>query len=279
MDIQAVLNEYDGFYARNDPEGAYAFICGKIAEAREAGAWQHELTMLNEVIGYSRKHLMTEEGNAYIARADEIIAAHGMENDVAAATTWLNSATCQRAFGNPERALAYFAKTEAVYRQKMEPFDYRYASLYNNMALVYSDIGDYARAEELSQKAVGILLTDPDSAAELAATYVSLAVNAAKRAKAAAAESMAADAEAGGTEAGAQADGPAKAVFDYTAVPEVREYVSKATALLDPEGEYPDQYYAYMAMVNSNSLKQLGFAAEAQRLTARAQDFYAKLRK
>lgn len=274
MDIQAVLNEYDGFYARNDPEGAYAFICGKIAEAREAGAWQHELTMLNEVIGYSRKHLMTEEGNAYIARADEIIAAHGMENDVAAATTWLNSATCQRAFGNPERALAYFAKTEAVYRQKMEPFDYRYASLYNNMALVYSDIGDYARAEELSQKAVGILLTDPDSAAELAATYVSLAVNAAKRAKAAAAESMAADAEAGGP-----ADGPAKAVFDYTAVPEVREYVSKATALLDPEGEYPDQYYAYMAMVNSNSLKQLGFAAEAQRLVTRAQDFYAKLRK
>ena len=274
MDIQAVLNEYDGFYARNDPEGAYAFICGKIAEAREAGAWQHELTMLNEVIGYSRKHLMTEEGNAYIARADEIIAAHGMENDVAAATTWLNSATCQRAFGNPERSLAYFAKTEEVYRQKVEPFDYRYASLYNNMALVYSDIGDYARAEELSQKAVGILLTDPDSAAELAATYVSLAVNAAKRAKAAAAESMAADAEAGGP-----ADGPAKAVFDYTAVPEVREYVSKATALLDPEGEYPDQYYAYMAMVNSNSLKQLGFAAEAQRLVTRAQDFYAKLRK
>ncbi|MBQ4308995.1 MAG: tetratricopeptide repeat protein [Lachnospiraceae bacterium] len=274
MDIQAVLNEYDGFYARNDPEGAYAFICGKIAEAREAGAWQHELTMLNEVIGYSRKHLMTEEGNAYIARADEIIAAHGMENDVAAATTWLNSATCQRAFGNPERSLAYFAKTEEVYRQKVEPFDYRYASLYNNMALVYSDIGDYARAEELSQKAVGILLTDPDSAAELAATYVSLAVNAAKRAKAAAVESMAADAEAGGT-----ADGPAKAVFDYTAVPEVREYVSKATALLDPEGEYPDQYYAYMAMVNSNSLKQLGFAAEAQRLVTRAQDFYAKLRK
>ena len=274
MDIQAVLNEYDGFYARNDPEGAYAFICGKIAEAREAGAWQHELTMLNEVIGYSRKHLMTEEGNAYIARADEIIAAHGMESDVAAATTWLNSATCQRAFGNPERSLAYFAKTEEVYRQKVEPFDYRYASLYNNMALVYSDIGDYARAEELSQKAVGILLTDPDSAAELAATYVSLAVNAAKRAKAAAAESMAADAEAGGP-----ADGPAKAVFDYTAVPEVREYVSKATALLDPEGEYPDQYYAYMAMVNSNSLKQLGFAAEAQRLVTRAQDFYAKLRK
>ena len=274
MDIQAVLNEYDGFYARNNPEGAYAFICGKIAEAREAGAWQHELTMLNEVIGYSRKHLMTEEGNAYIARADEIIAAHGMESDVAAATTWLNSATCQRAFGNPERSLVYFAKTEEVYRQKMEPFDYRYASLYNNMALVYSDIGDYARAEELSQKAVGIMLTDPDSAAELAATYVSLAVNAAKRAKAAAAESMAADAEAGGP-----ADGPAKAVFDYTAVPEVREYVSKATALLDPEGEYPDQYYAYMAMVNSNSLKQLGFAAEAQRLTARAQDFYAKLRK
>ncbi len=274
MDIQAVLNEYDGFYARNDPEGAYAFICGKIAEAREAGAWQHELTMLNEVIGYSRKHLMTEEGNAYIARADEIIAAHGMENDVAAATTWLNSATCQRAFGNPERSLAYFAKTEAVYRQKMEPFDYRYASLYNNMALVYSDTGDYARAEELSQKAVGILLTDPDSAAELAATYVSLAVNAAKRAKAAAAESMAADAEAAGP-----ADGPAKAVFDYTAVPEVREYVSKATALLDPEGEYPDQYYAYMAMVNSNSLKQLGFAAEAQRLVTRAQDYYAKLRK
>ena len=274
MDNQAVLNEYDGFYARNDPEGAYAFICGKIAEAREAGAWQHELTMLNEVIGYSRKHLMTEEGNAYIARADEIIAAHGMESDVAAATTWLNSATCQRAFGNPERSLAYFAKTEEVYRQKVEPFDYRYASLYNNMALVYSDIGDYARAEELSQKAVGILLTDPDSAAELAATYVSLAVNAAKRAKAAAAESMAADAEAGGP-----ADGPAKAVFDYTAVPEVREYVSKATALLDPEGEYPDQYYAYMAMVNSNSLKQLGFAAEAQRLVTRAQDFYAKLRK
>ena len=258
MDIQAVLNEYDGFYARNDPEGAYAFICGKIAEAREAGAWQHELTMLNEVIGYSRQHLMTEEGNACIARADELIAAHGMESDVAAATTWLNSATCQRAFGDPERSLAYFAKTEAVYRQKVEPFDYRYASLYNNMALVYSDIGEYARAEELSRKAVEILLTDPDSAAELAATYVSLAVNAAKRAKAAA---------------------PAGEAFDFTAVPEVREYVSKAVALLDPEGEYPDQYYAYMAMVNSKSLAQLGFADEAQRLVARAQDFYAKLRR
>ena len=259
MDINAVLNEYDSFYARNHVGGAYAFICGKIAEARETGEWQAELTLLNEVIGYSRKHLMIDEGNAYIARADEIIEAHGLAEETAAATTWLNSATCQRAFGNAERSLEYFRKTEAIYRQKMEPFDYRYASLYNNMALVYSDIGEYARAEELSLKAVEILLTDPDSAAELAATYVSLAVNAAKRAKAAAAD-------------GAEA-------FDAAAVPAAKEYVGKAMALLDPEGEYPDQYYAYMATVNANSLKQLGFTEEAQRLTARAQDYYAKLRK
>lgn len=265
MDINAVLNEYDGFYARNDAEGAYAFISGKIAEARAAGAWQAELTMLNEVIGYSRKHLMIEEGNAYIARADEIITEHGLNGEVAAATTWLNSATCQRAFGNAERSLEYFRKTEEVYRQKMEPFDYRYASLYNNMALVYSDIGEYEQAEELSRKAEEILLTDPDSAAELAATYVSMAVNAAKRAKAAA------RAEKG-------AETTAAEPFDCTAVPQTREFVGKAMALLDPEGEYPDQYYAYMAMVNSNSLKQLGFAAEAQRLVERAQGFYAKIR-
>ena len=268
MDINAVLNEYDGYYARNDAEGAYAFICGKIAEARETGAWQVELTMLNEVIGYSRKHLMKQEGNAYIARADEIIAAHGLEGETAAATTWLNAATCQRAFGDAERSLAYFRKTEAIYRQKMDPFDYRYASLYNNMALVCSDTGDYERAEELGRKAEEILLTDETSAAELAATYVSLAVNAAKRARA---EAETGDAKVPGD--------TGERSFDCTDVPETKDYVAKAVALLDPADEYPDQYYAYMAMVNSKSLAQLGFTAEAQRLVDRAQAFYAKLQK
>ncbi len=244
MDINQILTEYDAYYARNDAEGAYAFITAQMAEARECGRWQDELTMLNEVIGYSRKHLMKAEGHEYIDRAETIINEHGLSGEVAAATTWLNAATALRAFGEPEDSLRFFRMTEAVYGQKMEPFDYRYASLYNNMSLVFSDTGDYERAEELAGRAAEILITDPDSGAELAATYVTLAVICAKKGAPAA---------------------------------DVRGYVDRAMALLDPEGELPDQYYAYMCRVNAGSLAQLGFERESARLIERARDYYEKI--
>lgn len=69
MKIQDILAKLDNFFRQDDPEGAHQYLKEQIAQAEEAGEWENELTLQNELIGYCRKKGHISEGKEAIQRA------------------------------------------------------------------------------------------------------------------------------------------------------------------------------------------------------------------
>ena len=76
----------------------------------------------------------------------ELVDQMDLKEGVTAGTTWINAATTWKAFGQAEKALPLYEKAWRAYSGTLDPADYRFAGLSNNMALSYADLGEYAQA-------------------------------------------------------------------------------------------------------------------------------------
>ena len=74
-----------------------------------------------------------------------------------------------------EQSIPMFVQACRVYSQTLDPLDYRFGGLYNNMALSYADIGEYDTAEGYYKKALGVIAHCDTPENELAVTYCNLA--------------------------------------------------------------------------------------------------------
>ena len=86
----------------------------------------------------------------------------------------LNAATTMKCFGRARESIPVFSHVARVYSSKLDPMDYRFAGLYNNMALTLTDLSHFSDARGLYEKALGILAS-PEDAPEAAITYLNLA--------------------------------------------------------------------------------------------------------
>lgn len=240
-----MLQEVQKYYDCHDMPGAGACMEYWLKQAQNANCWQDELTILNELIGFYRKTGNPEQGLRVMQRADRIISEHALESTEAAGTTWLNIATAYRAFGKVQQSYDYFVKTKQNYLQQMNPFDYRMASLHNNMALLFLDTGYLEKAKEAFELAVEILQTDPESEAELATTYINLLVLIYKM----------------------SLPEPKKQL-------KLRLLIDKTMALLTKYTDLPDSYYAYVCDICAKTIATLGFFGEAKILAQLSRRFY-----
>ena len=64
--------------------------------------------------------------------------------------------------GETEESLPYYEEAERLYEKFLLPGDYRFAGLYNNLALALSDTGDYKNAEAYFMEAMSIMETLPE---------------------------------------------------------------------------------------------------------------------
>ena len=87
----------------------------------------------------------------------------------------LNAATTMKCFGRAAESLPIFRHVARVYGENLVPDDYRFGGLYNNMALSYQDVGQYALAEECFHRALAAIARCPEPDNELAVTYCNLA--------------------------------------------------------------------------------------------------------
>ena len=99
----------------------------------------------------------------------------GIAENVGAATTYLNSATVFKAFGDPERSIALFEKARTIYERELSPTDDRLGGLYNNMGLTLVDLGRFGEAEELYLKAISVMESAEGKEPEEAITYLNMA--------------------------------------------------------------------------------------------------------
>ncbi len=175
LDVPALIRQLDGLYNGGREAEAGAFLYRQRARAAELGDWRTELSLLSELLGYHRRDKDEERALAAIRDALDMIRAHRLGGTVSGATVMLNAATTLKCFGRARESLPYFEHAARVYAEHLDPTDYRYAGLYNNMALSYEDLGEYPRAEQYFSLALRTIsrCEAPDN--EMAVTFCNLA--------------------------------------------------------------------------------------------------------
>lgn len=175
LDIKNIIAELDKLLYSGDEASAGEFLDRWCAKAAEVGDWRSELTLQSELMGYHRRTNDKDSALNAVNRGLEIIREHRLGSTVSGATIILNAATTLKAYGMADRSIPMFIQVCRVYSQKLDPADYRFGGLFNNMALSYADTGEYDTAEAYFKKALAIIEHCDNPENELAVTYCNLA--------------------------------------------------------------------------------------------------------
>ena len=172
-----VIEELDRLLGMDKTQEAAACLEARLLEAETAGDWALQVTILNEMMGLYRSTGEREKGLWSVKKGLALLGEHGLTQTVSGGTTYMNAATTMKAFGKAREAIPCYEHAFRVYGRNLSPGDYRFGSLFNNMALAYEDEGDYKRAEAYYKRALAIMEgLRPGSILELALTWINLAV-------------------------------------------------------------------------------------------------------
>ena len=175
ISVDRIIEKLDEYLNKNDYVGAEKHLLYWRAESELCRDYKAELLVCNELMGLYRKLSRREEALSCVDAALSKINALGIEGQVGAATTFLNSATVYKAFGEPQRSIELFECARAVYESELDEDDSRLGGLYNNMALTLVDLGRYREADAAYLKAVSIMEKNEGGALEVAITYLNMA--------------------------------------------------------------------------------------------------------
>lgn len=170
-----VLEKLDSLLGSNDYPAAKRLLQYWLEEAKYTGDDQGVLLTENELMGLCRKLGQQEEALQHAQSALDQVGKMGIEDNVGAATTYLNSATVCKAFGLPEDALELFQMARSIYERDLAPTDDRLGGLYNNMGLALVDLKRFREAEDIYQKALAVMQAVPEKEPEMAITYLNMA--------------------------------------------------------------------------------------------------------
>jgi len=175
LDVPAIIRGLDALYAQSREAEAQDYLERHLGEARELGDWRAELALTSELLGQYRRSMDEEKGLAAVEKALALIKAHRLGRTVSGATVLLNAATTLCCFGQNAEALPIFRHVSRVYADELDPQDYRFAGLYNNMANAHAALGEPEQAEDMFRRAIRVMETLPDGGCEIAVTLCSLA--------------------------------------------------------------------------------------------------------
>lgn len=175
--IQEVIEEFDRLIAKDAKAEAAACLEHWLEEFEKSGDWAGQITILNEMMGFYRNSGEKEKGLAAVEKGFALVREHEMAETVSGGTTFVNGATTMKAFGRTAEAMPYYEQAFRAYGKYLDPQDYRFGGLFNNMALAYEDMGEFEKAEVYYRKAMAIMEElQPGSILEIAVTWVNLAV-------------------------------------------------------------------------------------------------------
>jgi len=175
ISTERVLNKLDEFFSRNDYASAETHILYWLEEANRLLDNRTKLLLLNELAGLYRKLLRENEALGTVKRILSLIECMGIENNIGAATSYINCATVYKAFSKAEEAIPLFNKAQNIYETELESDDERFGALFNNMALALVDLKRFNEAYELYEKAISVMKKSKNGLLEVAITYLNIA--------------------------------------------------------------------------------------------------------
>lgn len=175
MQIQGIIDKLDELFAAGKGVEAEKLLENSIGQAMEEGDNNALLPLLNEMIGYKRETSQVEDSYRYADAALKLMERMGIGQTTAYATTLLNIANAYRAGGRLEDSLKLYQEVLVLYRKQVDEKDMLFASLYNNISLLYQELGDFVQAKENLLQALFIVQENQDTYFEEAVTYANLA--------------------------------------------------------------------------------------------------------
>ncbi len=173
--MEHLTEKIDRLFAENRGAEAEKLLEQALQEAYEGRDLAGAVPILNELIGYCRETSQVERSYAYAKEVQDILQKLGMEGTLPHATTLLNIANAYRAGGRLEDSLHFYEKVAGIYSRLIAADDMLWASFYNNISLLYQEMGRFEPAKESLLKALGIVLQKKDTIFEQAVTYTNLA--------------------------------------------------------------------------------------------------------
>ncbi len=242
VDVPDLIRRLDALYAAGREGEAEAFLEDALSKARRGGDWRAELSILSELLGQYRRSMNERKGLRTVDEALALIREHRMGRTVSAATVMLNAATTLKCFGHAAESIPIFSHVSRVYADNLDPSDYRFAGLYNNMALSFDDTGDLAGAERCFKLALKIIEKTEHPGNDSAVTWCNLAEMYARR---------------------------------DPLDPRVEDCMEKAWACLNEPGLPRDAYHAFTASKCAPTFDYFGYFLYAKELRQRSEDIYA----
>lgn len=173
--VDRVISKVDSLFDKNDYAEAGKLLVYWENEAKALRDKRGELAIQSELVGFYRKQNNPEKGITAVNRALELVDELNQGDMPSGATIFINCATAYKAFGKPQNAMPLYEKAKEVYGKTLQPNDYRFGGLYNNMALALQDLGKFQEAEDAFLSALKIMEQVPRGESECAITYINLA--------------------------------------------------------------------------------------------------------
>ena len=210
-------------------------------EARRIGDREAELGILSELMGHYRMQGDRERGLMAVRDGFALLGQLGIAGSVTAGTILINGATALQAFGDVDGALNYYKEAFRCYGAHLDPNDWRFAGLLNNMAAAYAAKHDVKYAEAYYRKALDVLKAC-GNLMDAAVTHVNLA--------------------------------QMYAAEDRTD-PRIASELELAVACFDDPAALHDGYYAHTCRKCASAFGYFGRFMDEQELNERADRFHA----
>lgn len=177
IDIDKTIVKYDSLMDEHELDKAEQCILDTIVTASSENDSSALMTLYNEIIGHYRERGMFDESISFCRDLLHLMDSINLKGTVPYATSLINVANACRAAGLLKESLAYYEEALRVYNEEFDRGDYSYAPLYNNMALLFQEMGDYESSVDCLMKALGIVELYENCENERAVTMTNLAAS------------------------------------------------------------------------------------------------------
>lgn len=175
MNIEEILAKIDRLYSEDQCEKVEEYILEKLSEAAKEGNENVMIQLLNELIGHYRETGEFDKLDTFAGKLLDILDGSSLKGSMAHATSLLNVANAYRAAGRLKESSRLYQEVRAYYDENVPGDSMLYASLLNNMSLLFQEMGDHESAADCLERALGISLRYPECRIEQASTYANLA--------------------------------------------------------------------------------------------------------